>query len=64
MTYRAKIEKYQRMKDIDIDVQEIADVTGYEKEFLDEAVQELVGDGETWEEAVAEVRDISIERDW
>lgn len=62
--YGAKIEKYQRMKDVDIDLQEIAMATGHDIEFLGAALEETVEDGESYEEAMAEIRDISIERDW
>lgn len=58
------MEKYTRIKDIAIDLQELAEDTGYDYDFLGQQFDECIRDGMTPEAAMRLVQGISYELDW
>lgn len=64
--YREKIKEgfFRSMRDIDIMIQALAIATGYEKEFLDNMMDEQFEVAGSYSEAWENVRDISLEFDW
>ena len=56
--------RYTRMKQIAVDIMDIALDTGYDVDFLGSCVDELVADGESYEDAVQQVREIAEEQDY
>jgi hypothetical protein len=55
---------FRRIKDAATELTDIFLDTGYDFDFLCEAVEELVDAGCTYEQALNQVRDISYEQDW
>ena len=56
--------EFTSIKDVAIAIDELAEATGYDYNFLADAVQEGVDDGETYEEAFKYVCGVSYEKDW
>lgn len=56
--------KFRRVKHIVSAIQEVADNTGYDFDFLAKCYKDLIEDGETPEAAFAQVRDVAYEYDY
>lgn len=55
---------FRSMKDISCAILDLADTTGYDYDFLVDMVEELVADGESYEDAFMYVAGVSYEQDW
>lgn len=56
--------KVESMKDIKYYLAEIQMATGYNCEYLGQVFDEMMKDGQTAEDALREIYEISLERDW